>query len=51
MIQIPTTIRPLVIRHEYWEEEKYNLPISDKNRKPYYVCYEYRTAMKEGERE
>ena len=37
--------RPLdyKIKHEYWDEEVYNLPKSDKDRKPYYVCYTYPT--------
>ncbi len=47
MIHIITLIVPsnhpmdYKFRHEYWEEEKYNLPKSDKDRKPYYVCYTY----------
>ena len=49
MIHICITVKPFAIRHEYWEREKYDLSASDKNRKPYYVCYEYHTATKEGE--
>ena len=47
MIHIFTLIVPsnrpwdYKLRHEYWEVEKYNLPNSDKDRKPYYVCYTY----------
>lgn len=43
MIHILVIIRPLVIRHEYWEEVKFNLSLGDRDRKPYYVCYEYQT--------
>lgn len=40
-IKVATACGTISLRHEYWEEEKYNLPKSDKDRKPYYVCYEY----------
>ena len=29
------------IRHEYWEQEKYNMPVNSFGRHPYYVCYTY----------
>lgn len=41
IIKVTTVYDTISLRHEYWEEEKYNLPNSDKDRKPYYVCYTY----------
>lgn len=41
IIKAETVYGAICFRHEYWEEEKYNLPKCDKDRKPYYVCYTY----------
>ena len=41
MEQQKTVTNIFAIRHEYWEEEKYKLPLSDKNRHPFCVLIEY----------